>query len=246
MAANIIHHGGKYGVTGSCHELTRSPTASILVDCCLTQGAETNATFRDEEAVAGLPWDDLEVVVESPMAQQVTGIYSHLQAHWDSEAKAILSTGRHPLSFEQVTVISSHHEHLQTVGYLKKSARPCIVIAAGGMCTGGRIVNYLKALLKDHRTDVLFIGYQAEGTPGREIQQQGTGGVVYLDGQNCPIRAQIHTISGYSAHADQQNLVDFVRAMPEKPGLLKLVHGDVEARRSLAEKLRNIGVRVEE
>ena len=204
------------------------------------------ASFRDEEAAADLPWDDLEIVVDSPMAQQVTEIYSGLQPLWDAEAKEIVSNGRHPLSFEQVTVISSHREHLQTVAYLKKSARPCIVIAAGGMCAGGRIVNYLKALMKDHRTDVLFIGYQAEGTPGREIQQQGTGGVVYLDGQNCPIRAQIHTISGYSAHADQQNLVDFVQAMPEKPRLVKLVHGEAEARRSLAEKLRTLGVRVEE
>ena len=204
------------------------------------------ASFRDEEAATGLPWDDLEVVVDSPMAQQVTEIYSDLQPLWDAEAKEVVSNGRHPLSFEQMTVISSHEEHLQTVAYLKKSARPCIVIAAGGMCAGGRIVNYLKALLKDHRTDVLFIGYQAEGTPGREIQQQSTGGVVFLDGQNCPIRAQIHTISGYSAHADQQNLVDFVRTMPEKPRLIKLVHGETVARRSLAEKLRVIGVKVEE
>ncbi|OGW37133.1 MAG: MBL fold hydrolase [Nitrospirae bacterium GWC2_56_14] len=204
------------------------------------------ASFRDEEATAGLPWDDLEVVVDSPMAQQVTEIYSELQALWDAEAKEVVSNGRHPLSFEQMTVISSHDEHLQTVTYLKKSARPCIVIAAGGMCAGGRIVNYLKALLKDHRTDVIFIGYQAEGTPGREIQQQGTGGVVNLDGINCPIRAQIHTITGYSAHADQQNLVDFVRAMPEKPRLIKLVHGEPAARRSLAEKLRVIGIMVEE
>ena len=203
-------------------------------------------SFRDEEAATGLPWDDLEVVVDSPMAQKVTEIYSDLQPLWDAEAKEVVSNGRHPLSFEQMTVISSHEEHLQTIAYLKKSARPCIVIAAGGMCAGGRIVNYLKALLKDHRTDVLFIGYQAEGTPGQEIQQQGTGGVVFLDGQNCPIRAQIHTISGYSAHADQQNLVDFVRAMPEKPRLIKLVHGEPTARRSLAEKLRVIGMMVEE
>jgi metallo-beta-lactamase family protein len=205
------------------------------------------AAHRDEEAAAGMPWDDLEVVVDSPMARRITDVYQELQPLWDAEAKQALSVGRHPLSFEQMTVIDSHQEHLQTVAYLKKSARPCIVIAAGGMCSGGRIVNYLKALLGDERTDVLFVGYQAAGTAGREIQDQGTGGVVDLEGKTCCIRAGVYSIGGYSAHADQRNLVDFVKGIPEKPRLVRLVHGELQARLALAAKLREeLGVTVEE
>lgn len=205
------------------------------------------AAHREEEAAAGLPWDDLEVVVDSPMARRITEVYQELQPLWDAEAKQTLFAGRHPLSFEQMIVIDSHQEHLQTVAYLKKSARPCVVLAAGGMCSGGRIVNYLKALLGDERTDVLFVGYQAKGTAGREIQEQGTGGVVYLEGKACRIRAGVHSIGGYSAHADQRNLVDFVKGIREKPRLVRLVHGEPHARLALAIKLREeLRVTVEE
>jgi metallo-beta-lactamase family protein len=124
------------------------------------------------------------------------------------------------------------------VRHLQKSGRPCIVIAAGGMCGGGRIVNYLKALLGDARTDVLFIGYQASGTPGRAIQEHGPrGGYVFLDGERIDIRAQIHTLGGYSAHADAKNLVDFVRRMRYKPAEVRLVHGEPAARAALAAAL---------
>ncbi|NCP78877.1 MAG: MBL fold metallo-hydrolase, partial [Desulfuromonadales bacterium] len=154
--------------------------------------------------------------------------------------------GRHPLSFEQLTTIDSHQDHQQTVEYLKRKARPCVVIAAGGMCSGGRIVNYLKNLLKDPRTDVLFCGYQAAGTPGRDIQTYGPqGGYVFLDGQKIDIRARIHNISGFSAHADQQNLVNFVKRMRYKPQHVRLVHGEEDARIELAEKIRQLGIAVD-
>ena len=118
--------------------------------------------------------------------------------------------------------------------YLRKTARPTIVIAASGMCSGGRIVNYLKALLPDKRTDVLFVGYQAQGTPGRDIQKYGPGGgYVFLDGQKVSISAGVHTISGYSAHADQQNLVNFVKRIRHKPETIHLVHGEHNAKAQL-------------
>ena len=120
-----------------------------------------------------------------------------------------------------------------------RTARPAIVIAASGMCAGGRIVNYLKAMLGDPRHDVLFVGYQAAGTPGRAIQTYGPkGGYVDLDGQRYDIRAAVHTLGGYSAHADQKNLVDFVARMRVKPKRVILVHGDDQAKQSLASELR--------
>jgi metallo-beta-lactamase family protein len=128
-----------------------------------------------------------------------------LQPYWDAEARGKLKRGRKPLAFEQLTTIDSHRDHLYTVDYLKRKARPCIVIAASGMCSGGRIVNYLKATFSAPRTDILFSGYQAVGTPGRAIQKYGPqGGYVILDGKCYDVRARIRRISGYSAHADQK------------------------------------------
>lgn len=195
---------------------------------------------RSRFAAAGLPWQDLEIIVDSPLAIRYTEVYRELRGFWDREARRRLDTGRHPLSFEQMTVIDRHEDHLAAVGYLRRKGRPCVVIAASGMCNGGRIVNYLKALLGDPRTDILFVGYQAQGTPGRDIQKYGPrGGYVVLDGKHCDIRARIHTLAGYSAHADQRNLVDFVRRMRCRPEEVRLVHGDRKAREALAVVMRN-------
>jgi metallo-beta-lactamase family protein len=201
---------------------------------------------RKRFAAAGLPWQDLEIIVDSPLAGRFTEIYRQLRPFWDAEAQKKLRSGRHPLSFEQLTTVDSHQDHLQVVDYLRRKGRPCVVIAASGMCSGGRIVNYLRALLGDSRTDVLFCGYQAAGTPGREIQQYGPkGGYVRLDGEQVDIRARIHTLGGFSAHADQQNLLNFVSRMRVRPTHIRLVHGEEEARRELAGKFLGMGIGVD-
>jgi metallo-beta-lactamase family protein len=196
---------------------------------------------RRRAAAKDLPWDDLEIILDSPLASRFTEACRELRSYWDAEARRKMRAGRFPLGFEQLTTVDSHADHERTVAYLQKTARPCVVIAASGMCAGGRIVNYLKALLGDPRTDVLFVGYQAAGTPGRDIQEYGPrGGWVAFDGQKYPIRAGIHTISGYSAHADQRNLVNFVGRMRHRPKEIRLVHGDSGAKEALLEKLQNL------
>jgi metallo-beta-lactamase family protein len=123
---------------------------------------------------------------------------------------------------------------------------PAVIIAGSGMCTGGRMVNHLKAGLAKPENDVCFVGYQAAGAPGRDIQRYARkpGGYVVLDGQKVEIKAGIHALSGYSAHADQSGLVEWVQAMPQKPAAIKLVHGETRARRALARVLRKKGYEV--
>ena len=179
------------------------------------------------------------MIVDSPLAADFTAGYRQLEAHWDREARRKRAAGRHPLAFDQLTTVDRHADHLKLVDLLARSSRPAIVIAASGMCSGGRIVNYLKAMLGDARHDVLFCGYQAAGTPGREIQTHGPrGGWVELDGRRIDIRAGIHTLGGFSAHADQKNLLDFIGRMRKPPRQVRLVHGDDEAKRTLATLLR--------
>jgi metallo-beta-lactamase family protein len=185
------------------------------------------------------PWRDLQIVLDSPLAADFTAGYQRLRAAWDAEAQQRLAVGRHPLAFEQLVTVDSHGDHERMVNYLAHSGHPAVVIAASGMCAGGRIVNYLKAMLGDPRHDILFVGYQAAGTPGRDIQRYGPrGGYVLLDGQRYDIRAQVRSLSGYSAHADQQDLIDFVTGIPSAPREVRLVHGDHGAKAALAERLR--------
>lgn len=196
---------------------------------------------KNAELVTGLNWDDLEVVVDSPLAATFTDLYRQLKPYWDEEAQALLSASRHPLSFEQVTTIRDHEEHLQAVDYLARSNRPCVVIAGSGMCTGGRVVNYLKALLDDARNDILFVGYQAEGTPGRDLLRHGPqNGWVSLDGERYPIKARIHQIGGYSAHGDKEDLLRFIDGIPKPPGEIRIVHGDDSAKQALLKTLQGL------
>ena len=196
---------------------------------------------RGGNAASRLAWEDVEIVLDSPMAATFTDLYRELRPYWDDEARARIAAGRHPLDFEQLTTIDSHDDHLRAVQYLAKTGRPVVVIAAGGMCAGGRVVNYLKAMLGDPKHDILFVGYQARGTPGRDIQQYGPrGGYVELDGERLDIRARVHTISGYSAHADQHGLIEFVRNMKRLPRQIRLIHGDPQASGVLADHLRTL------
>lgn len=190
-------------------------------------------------------WHNIDIIVDSPMAAKFTEQYQNFKELWDKEAKQELRAGRHPLSFEQLYTVNSHQEHSQTVEYLAKRNKPAIVIAASGMCSGGRIVNYLKQFLPNKTTDILFVGYQAKGTLGREIQKyapkdNNKDGYVYIDGEKITIKAKAHTISGYSAHADQKGLINFVKRMRVKPKHILIVHGDEDAKVALKEKYQQL------
>jgi metallo-beta-lactamase family protein len=189
-------------------------------------------------AAQGIPWEDLDIIVDSSLANKFSEVYNTLASCWDGEGKLSVQWGRHPLSFEQLLTINDHQEHLRTIDYLKHSGRLAIVIAASGMCSGGRIVNYLKALIKDPRTDILFVGYQAKGTIGRKIQKYcPQNGYVQMDNKRYTITTGVETISGYSAHAGQDNLMRFIKGIRKKPSLIRVVHGEPYAQVALQEKI---------
>jgi len=188
-----------------------------------------------------LDWSQLPIILDSPLAQRITSVYRELHDYWNAEARARLAEGRDPLDFSQLISVDTHARHQQVVNYLKSTGRPAIVIAGNGMCSGGRIVNYLKAMLGDARHEVMFVGYQAKGTPGAVIQaSEGAQGFVQidLDGSLYEVRAKVVTLSGYSGHADQAGLVGFVNAMSRVPGRVVLVHGEERAKLVLQQVLR--------
>ncbi|MBB1372617.1 MBL fold metallo-hydrolase [Pseudoalteromonas sp. SR45-4] len=187
------------------------------------------------------PWHSIHVILDSPMAANFTEQYRNFKHLWDAEAKRKVAKGRHPLDFKNLTTIDTHKEHVAIINYLATRQTPAIILAASGMCTGGRIVNYLARFLSDKTTDILFVGYQGRGTLGRDIQTYGPrNGYVFVNDTRIIINAKVHTISGYSAHADQNGLIKFVTGMRKKPNHIKIVHGDDDAKNALANKYREI------
>ncbi len=163
------------------------------------------------------------VFVDSPLGLRITKIYSDMKAYWDQEAKNLMAEGDHPFDFKDLYAVEKYQDHQK----LLNIKGPALIIAGSGMCTGGRIVDHLRQGLKDPVNDIFFVGYQAKGTPGRKIIEK-----------KIPVKAGIHTLTAYSAHADQQMLVDWVRSMPVPPGEIRLVHGEDDAQLALASLLK--------
>ena len=175
------------------------------------------------------------VFIDSPLGLEITEIYSSLSEYWDKEAKELKAKGDHPVDFRNLYSVERFRDHKR----LLEMDEPAIVIAGSGMCTGGRIIDHMKAGITDRKNDIFFVGYQAKGTPGRDILKYSKrpGGYVVLDGERFDIKARVHALSGYSAHADQKGLIEWVEAMGEKPGEIKLVHGEPAAQRELGVRL---------
>lgn len=207
----------------------------------LKESAKTQlGASRPKTSKAQAPdWASLPIILDSPLASRFTSVYRELDRFWDAEARSSLAKGRNPLAFRNLLRFDSHQAQLYMVNRLAQAAQPAIVIAGNAMCSSGRVVNYLQAMLSDERHDVLFVGYQAEGTPGRQIQRFGPrSGYVEFDGQRYDIRAQVHTIGGYPAHADLKGLVSFVPLMRQWPSKVRVVHGEPDVKAQLVECLR--------
>jgi metallo-beta-lactamase family protein len=175
---------------------------------------------------------DVPIYMDSPMAIEATRIVaSHREAH-NGEMKALLAAGDRPLAPEGLHMVSAVEESKA----LNEIRYPAVIISASGMAEGGRILHHLAYKLPDHRTTVLFVGFQAAGTRGRALQQ----GVetLRMHGREIAVRARIETLDGLSAHADRNEVERWLRSDGARPGRVYLVHGEPDAREALAERLR--------
>jgi metallo-beta-lactamase family protein len=173
---------------------------------------------------------DMPVAVDTPLGIKVTELYQRHQGLFDREAHDQLARGDDPLSFRDLYAVhrASDSERLHEV------SEPMLIIAGSGMCTGGRVVSHLIDLLPGEQHCVVFVGYQARGTPGRAIQAAAaSGGSVRIGGQEIPVRARIETLSGLSAHADRGELLRWLQALPE-PRRVALHHGEPAAQAAFA------------
>jgi metallo-beta-lactamase family protein len=164
---------------------------------------------------------EMPIYVDSPMA--IKGI-AYYQARTDELDKAIVAVRR---KLPRFTAINSG---LESKALVEKD-RPSIIIASSGMATGGRVVHHLFAGLPDPRNTVLFVGFQAAGTRGRQLIDGAQH--VKIFGQQVPVHARIEKIDGMSAHADAAEIIRWLRTFPRAPKMTYLVHGEIVAQDAL-------------
>jgi metallo-beta-lactamase family protein len=203
------------------------------------------AVGRTQELVYGLhrlatagDIPDVPIFVDSPLAIDVTDIFRLHAEYYDAEARAFMLQVRDPFGFERLR----YTRWVEESKALNDLEGPAVIISASGMCEAGRILHHLKNNIESSRNTILFVGYQAEHTLGRRILN-GDENVPILGGR-YNVQARIASIDGYSAHADEQELLSYVRTL--NAGRIRrafVVHGDLEACESIARGLGELGVK---
>jgi metallo-beta-lactamase family protein len=185
----------------------------------------------------------LPLYLDSPMASKASDIYRRHPDYYDEETARLLREGDTPLDYPKQIVTND----VKASQAIARARRPYMIVASNGMLTGGRVVGHLRNLIDDPTATILFVGYQGEGTLGAHLQAGAE--TVKLDGQVRRVRCRTRSISGFSAHADESELLDWLarfgdRKRPGDPGYPRrvfLVHGDPEGQIALEPKVRDLG-----
>jgi Cft2 family RNA processing exonuclease len=186
---------------------------------------------------------ELPLFLDSPMASKASDIYRRHADYFDDETRKLLASGNTPLDYPNQTETRDIHESQK----IESTPRPYMIVASNGMLTGGRVLGHLRNLIDDPGATLLFVGYQGQGTLGAHLQAGAT--TVKLDGQVRQVRCKVRSISGFSAHADEGELLDWLRHFAEgkhagEPGFPRtvfLVHGDPEAQIVMEPKVAALG-----
>jgi metallo-beta-lactamase family protein len=184
--------------------------------------------LEDEKAIPVLP-----VTVDSPMAAAATAAYSRRKEEHDEEYVSVLSRQVHPLRTRSMSTASSRAESKR----LNDDRGARIIISASGMMTGGRVLHHAMRLVPDPEATLVFVGFQAAGTTGRRIQNGEPE--VKIMGQWIPVRCRITKIGGFSAHADYQEILNWLQGLSNGPRMTFLTHGEPESAEAMAGHIRD-------
>ncbi len=171
----------------------------------------------------------IPIYIDSPMAISATEIFRKNSYAFDKEARDYILKGDNPLKFDNLYFVRDHKESMR----LNEADYPKVIISASGMCTAGRVRHHLKHNLWKEKNAVVFVGYQAHGTLGRILQEGATS--VKLLGENIAVTASIHSVEGFSGHADQKDLLRWIGKFKKKPKRIFLVHGESNSSEALKE-----------
>ncbi|HEV8470189.1 MAG TPA: MBL fold metallo-hydrolase [Candidatus Limnocylindria bacterium] len=185
----------------------------------------------------------LPLYLDSPMASKASDIYRRHNEYFDDEMRELLARSDDPLDYPGAIVTNDPAASRA----IKDAPRPYMIVASNGMLTGGRVLNHLRNLIDDPNATLLFVGYQGEGTLGAFLMS----GVkrVTIDGAVRDVRCRVRSLDGFSAHADEPQLLDWIANFAKGkragdagfPKTVFVVHGDPEAEHALEPKIRGLG-----
>ena len=170
---------------------------------------------------------NIPIFIDSPMGNNVLSVFERFPDWHKLPAKDFMAMQH------RMNIITSYKETWETID----NPQPKVVIAGSGMVTGGRVLTYLRQLIDEPTTNILLVGYQAEGTRGRQLLE-GAHNLKFF-GKYYPVKAKIHHIESLSAHADQQGLLDWTSDIKNIPEEVFLIHGEPTAQDALRVKLKD-------
>jgi metallo-beta-lactamase family protein len=186
----------------------------------------------------------VKLFLDSPMASKASTIYREHTDYYDPETLALLKAGEGPIDFPDAkeTPLAAQSE------LIDRAKRPYVLVASNGMLTGGRVLNHLRTLIGDPKAIILFVGYQGEATLGARLQAGLK--VARVDGQEYQVRCAVRSISGFSAHADESQILAWLGHFIDGrkagdagvPRKVFIVHGDAEAQQAIEPKIQALGL----
>ncbi len=175
---------------------------------------------------------DIPVFLDSPLAIQATKIFSQMQEFFDEDAMAIVNRGENPFLFPQLQFSQTVEDSRR----INSMDGPAIIIAGNGMCTAGRILHHIKHNIWRQGCSLVIVGFQAEGSLGRQIVDGAKK--IRVMGEDVAVRAKVFTIGGFSSHAGQQELLEWVSNFKKKEMKVFVIHGEKTASEALATLIR--------
>ena len=176
----------------------------------------------------------VNVYIDSPMATTATEVFKKNAQVFDEETRNYILSGDNPLDFKNLKFTRNTADSQM----LNNDKTPKIIISASGMCEAGRIRHHLKHNLWDSRNSIVFVGYQAEGTLGRMLIDGAKE--VKLFGEPVMVAAEIYNLQGFSGHADQQGLLDWLGGFKTPPKEIFIVHGEEQSKNDFAAKIKEV------
>ena len=179
----------------------------------------------------------MPIYVDSPLTVKITDIFKLHPECYDAETRALIQSKDSPFDFEDLHYVTDKEDSKA----LDMSDEPSVIISASGMCEGGRVVHHLKAAIEDQKNTVCIVGFQAQHTLGRRIVERRQR--VRIFGVERDLNAEVVVLNGFSAHADQNDLVEYAVELKARGDLkhVAMVHGEPQAQNALKEKLREKG-----
>ncbi len=199
--------------------------------------------MADEHSLRNIP-----IYVDSPLAANLTRVFAEHPEVFDAQTHAsFLSKGENPFRFDQLKFVGSVQESM----ILNREDKPQIVIAASGMCEAGRILHHLRFKIHNERNTILIVGYMAQNTLGRRIEdlgrayaqagRKGEAPLVKLLNKEYPLKAHVAKIGGFSAHADKDEMLRFLKQSNLRVKQIALVHGEEAQALAFAAELKTEG-----